>query len=102
VEKEEGANPYLPEGFLPKGFLTDIVIVIGRARAHGVLFEVGALFEPTIRGFACLSRLLKYLGGQLKSLKLFKLQHKPALKKPDAGWFGEMTPSRYNGSIKPK
>jgi hypothetical protein len=39
---------YVPEGFLPRGFLTDIVIVIGHARAHGVLFEVGALFEPTI------------------------------------------------------
>jgi hypothetical protein len=41
-------TPHLPEGFLPSGFLTDIVIVIGHARAHGVLFEAGALFEPTI------------------------------------------------------
>ena len=30
--------------------------------------------------FACLSRLLKYLGGQLKSRKLSRLQHKPAEK----------------------
>src|SRR6266542_5533871 len=30
---------------------------------------------------ACLSRLLKYLGGHLKSLKLFKIQHNVALKR---------------------
>jgi len=31
--------------------------------------------------FACLSRLLKDLGGHLESLKLLKLQHKVALKR---------------------
>jgi hypothetical protein len=31
--------------------------------------------------FSCLSRLLKYLGGHLKSLKLFKTQHNVALKR---------------------
>jgi hypothetical protein len=28
VEKEEGANRELPEGFIPGGFVTDIVILI--------------------------------------------------------------------------
>src|SRR6266511_2064297 len=31
--------------------------------------------------FACLSRLLKYLGGHLKSLKLLRLQHNVDLKR---------------------
>jgi hypothetical protein len=31
--------------------------------------------------FPCLSRLLKYLGGHLKSLKLFRTQHNVALKR---------------------
>ena len=31
--------------------------------------------------FVCLSRLLKYLGGHLKTLKLFKLQHNVDLKR---------------------
>jgi len=39
--------------------------------------------------FSCLSRLLKYLGGHLKSLKLFKTQHNVAEK---AG-VGGSTPS---------
>jgi hypothetical protein len=52
--------------------------------------------------FACLSRLLKDLGGHLESLKLLKLLHNVALKKPAAGGFGGMIPSRYKGSGKPK
>src|ERR1700730_820107 len=31
--------------------------------------------------FVCLSRLLKYLGGHLKSLKLYKTRHNVALKR---------------------
>jgi hypothetical protein len=81
----------LPEGFLPRGFHTEIVIVIGLARAHGVLFEVGVPFEPTIptHDSPCLSGLLKYFGGHLESLKSLKQQHNVAEK---AG-VGGSTPS---------
>jgi hypothetical protein len=63
VEKEEGANRELASGFLSRGFLTDIVIAMGNARAHGVLFEVGAplnpRFQPTIRGSLTTSQVLR-------------------------------------------
>jgi phage/plasmid-associated DNA primase len=36
--------------------------------------------------FSCLSRLLKYLGGHLKSLKSFKTQHNVALKRLASGF----------------
>ena len=35
-------------GISSRGLLTDVVIVMGHAKARGILFEVGALFEPTI------------------------------------------------------
>jgi len=43
-----------------------------------LLFPCKHVLNPR---FACLSRLLKYLGGHLKSLKLFKTQHNVALKR---------------------
>jgi hypothetical protein len=35
--------------------------------------------------FACLARPLKDFGGHLESLRLLKIQHNVALKRPDAG-----------------
>ena len=40
------------------------------------------IFHPR---FACLSSLLKYLGGHLKTLKLLKIQHNVALKRLASG-----------------
>jgi hypothetical protein len=76
----------LPEGFLPRGFHTDIVIVLGHARAHGVLFEVGAPFEPTIPSHDSpvsqdFSSHFGPFGGHLESLKSLKQQHDVALKR---------------------
>src|SRR5438876_1490403 len=52
------------------------------AKTNQHQYRSAPVFEPTISTrFACLSRLLKYLGGHLKSLKLFKIQHNVALKR---------------------
>src|SRR5438876_8626927 len=45
------------------------------AKTNQHQYRSAPVFEPTISTrFACLSRLLKYLGGHLKSLKLFKTE----------------------------
>jgi hypothetical protein len=72
-----------------------MVLGAGNAICPSLLSAFQARFEPTIPThdshprFSCLSRLLKYLGGRLKSLKLFRTQHNVAEK---AG-VGGSTPS---------
>ena len=48
MEKEEGANRELPEGFIPGGFVTDILILIWARKSPWRLIRGGAPFEPTI------------------------------------------------------